>query len=403
MTAGGPLAGVRVADFSRLLPGPWAANLLGALGADVIKVEAPGTGDPSRHNPPFYATDSVYFDSVNCNKRSIAVDLKNQDGLKIAHDLLGASDVVIESFRPGAADRLGVGYAKAGSLNPAVVYASLSGFGATGPLAHVPGHDLAVQALSGLMGVDGRAFEAMEPPAFQAADYAAALFACVAIMAALMEVRDGRKGRYLEISMLDSLVALSGIAQLGALARRAGVSGQPGLQAWGRNPRYATYATADGRSVAVCLLEKETWRAFCRHIRRPDLIREDEAPGDRHSSHGALGDAYRAAIAAYCASLDVKEHMRVMREDGLPIAPMLTPDEALASDLVGGRGMVADLAYHDDGQTRCRLNDPLVRSGLAKKHAAPAPGLGEHADEILQDLGYDEKERRRLIESGAVG
>lgn len=380
-----PLAGFRILDFSRLLPGPWCTNLLAGLGAEVIKVEAP-EGDPSRHNPPFGAAGSVYFDGVNCNKRTIVLDLKSAGDRVHADALLAKADVVIESFRAGVADKLGIGYEHARALNPRVIYCSISGFGRTGGLAAVPGHDLIIQALSGMLGVDGRETGEMRVPAFQAGDYAAAAFAAIAILSALVGDPAKRESRYLDISMLDSLLAMGGINFAPALSRKSGGEGDAKIQVWGKNPRYSIYRTADERSVAVCLLEKGLWSSFCGRIGRDDLISPSETSSDRHSDHGGAGETYRSAIAKYCSERTLAEHQRIMIEDSVPIAPVLTPEEVLASSFISDRRMIANYSSSNSDVSGQRLANPLLFLGLAAMSSVAAPGMGEHSAEILQAL-----------------
>lgn len=387
-----PLAGFRVLDFSRLLPGPWCANLLAGLGADVIKVEAP-EGDPSRHNPPFNGTGSVYFDGVNCNKRSISLNLKSEDDRLHAEALIARADVVIESFRTGVADQLGIGYEHAKSINPHVIYCSISGFGRTGKLANVPGHDLIIQAVSGLLGVDGRQSEPQRVPAFQAGDYAAAAFAAISILSTLVGDPEKRVSRYLDISMLDSLLAMGGINFTTALSIRSGGTGQPQLQAWGKNPRYSTYRTADNRSVAVCLLEKHLWQKFCERIGRNDLVSDHESSSDRHSDHGKVGEEYRKAIGDYCSSYTLREHQRKMIEDSVPIAPILTPEEVLSLDFISERNMVMDFSAPDADAVQSRLTNPLVFLGLLNMSNTAAPEIGEHNEQILQETANSKVDR----------
>jgi CoA:oxalate CoA-transferase len=180
-----PLADVKVLEFARLLPGPWATQMLADLGADVIKVEQIRLGDPSRYNPPTYRDESVYFHSVNAGKRGITLDLAQPAGIKIARKLLAWADVAVESFRPGISAKLRFDFETARQLNPRIIYCSISGFGQTGPLAHVPGHDLVIQAMAGILKPhqDGSCVPGMPP--FQAADLAAANMACIGILSAL--------------------------------------------------------------------------------------------------------------------------------------------------------------------------------------------------------------------------
>ncbi|MEZ5855896.1 MAG: CoA transferase [Hyphomicrobiaceae bacterium] len=217
-----PLADVKIVDFSRLLPGPWATEMLADLGADVIKVEQVGLGDPSRYNPPSYRDESVYFHSVNAGKRGIALDLSKADGVEVAHKLLAWADVAVESFRPQVARKLQVDYDTAKRINPGIIYCSISGFGQQGPLADVPGHDLVIQAMSGILKPhqDGTAAPGMPP--FQAGDLAAANMAAIGILAALRRRDKTGEGANLDIALLDSLMAMSNISLLPGLSRHAG-------------------------------------------------------------------------------------------------------------------------------------------------------------------------------------
>ena len=377
-----PLAGIRVVDFTRLLPGPWCTQLLADMGADVIKVEAPEHGDPSRHNPPRQRMHSAYFASVNRGKRSIALDLRSTEGIEAARRLIAGADVVIESFAVGVARRLGIDYDTACALRPSLVYCSVTGFGQDGPLAESPGHDLVVQATSGVLGVA----DAGAMPAFQAADYAGASFAVIGILGALYRRRMSGEGAYLDIAMHDSLLAMGEIALTGALARAAGETGTPTMEVWGGNPRYAIYATADARHVAVSLLEPRLWARFCAAIGRADLVFDDETPEQRHSDHGARAADFRDAIAGYCATRTATEIGAAMRRTDIPVCAIATPDEALHSDHARARGMVhADHDPHDG--LLLRIGNPLARSGLASTRQRPPPLLGEHTAEILAELG----------------
>ena len=388
-----PLAGVKVIDFSRLLPGPFATMLLGELGADVIKVEQPGIGDPSRHNHPRYRKDSVYFHAVNANKRSIALDMGTDEGKAVAARLLRWADVAVESFRPGVAARLGIDYPRARALNPRIVYCSITGFGRSGPLAHIAGHDLVIQALTGLMGCapDGEA----PVPGFQAADFAGSLYAVIGIQAALAQRAQTGVGCEVDLAMFEALFHMCFIPLSSAFARMAGYSGEPRMESFGGNPRYATYRTKDGRRVAITLLETKAWREFCAHIGRPDLVSADETPADRLGTHGERSAIYRAALAEYCAAHTWDELMQQMEKTGIAICPVASPDDALALPDVDAREMVTRLDHPVEGRIPQFVN-PLWRAGLARKQHLPAPGLGQHTREILQTLGYSPSEIERL-------
>ncbi len=382
-----PLEGVRVIDFSQLLPGPFATQMLGELGADVIKVERPGIGDPSRHNQPRYRENSVYFNAVNANKRSIALDLTQQAGRAVVRRLLEDADVAIESYRPGGACKLGIDYSTIRSFNPRIVYCSISGFGQSGPLSHIAGHDLVIQGLTGLMGCD---LEDINPPAvpgFQAADFAGALFAVIGVQAGLAQRAKTGVGCEVDLAMFEALYNMCLIPLSSAFAHMAGHSGEPRMESFGGNPRYSTYRTRDGKPVAVTLLETKAWREFCAHIGRPDLVSEDETPADRLSAHGERHGVYRDALAEYCRSYTWSEIMHHMEQTGIAICPVCTPDEAVALPHVAARNVINQIDHPIEGRIPHLVN-PLARAGLARHSHRPAPGLGEHAEEILLALGY---------------
>ena len=397
-----PLAGIKVLDFSRLLPGPWCTQMLADLGAEVIKVEQPDIGDPARHNEPNYRVGSVYFHSVNRGKRSLALDLSKPAGREVALRLIDEADVLVESFRRGVTARLGIDAAAARARNPRLVYCSITGFGQDGPLAPIPGHDLVIQAMTGLMGTQPVNGAAAPVPGFQAADYAGATSAVNGILAALLRRHLSGEGVHLDISMFDSLLAMCNIVLTGAMARAAGNDAGPWMEVWGRNPRYTTYPTRDGKAVAVSLLETRTWEQFCQIIQRPDLIAENETPRDRHSTHGDRAALYRGALAEYFAAHDRDEVVERMLAADIPICPVSTPDEALTHEHVAARGLVEWIDHPIEGRIP-QLSNPLARAGLANTSARPAPGLGADHDQILNELGYSADERTALHNAGVVG
>ncbi len=392
-----PLAGVRVIDFSRLIPGPWATQMLAELGADVIKVEQPGIGDPSRHTHPRYRNGSVYFNALNGGKRSIALDMLSDAGKEVAARLSRWGDVAVESFRPGVAAKLGIDYARLSKINSRLIYCSISGFGQTGPLSNIAGHDLVIQALTGAMGCapDGSA----PVPGFQAADFAGALFAVIAIQAALAQRAKTGAGCEVDIAMFEALYSMCFMPLSSEFARRAGHSGEPGLSVFGDNPRYSTYRTRDGRSVAVSLLETKAWREFCDAIGRPDLVSPDETPAERLSSHGERRVAYHDAIARYCSEHTWDELMQKMQRTGIAVCPVASSADALALAHVEQREMVTTVDHPGEGSIPQFVN-PLWRAGLSLKHHEPAPELGQHTREVLEALGYSAGEITQLTTEG---
>jgi len=381
-----PLSGIRVVDFSRMLPGPWCTQMLSDLGAEVIKVEQPPVGDLGRHNAPNFRKESVYFNTVNLSKESIDLDLSRDEDRATARRLLGTADVVVESFRAGVTRRLGIDYESVRAINPCVVYCSITGFGQTGPFAKIPGHDLVVQCTTGSMGVAmGDNSEPPANPAFQAADYAAANYAIIGILAALQRRAGTGAGAHLDISMFDALFSMTNVISNVALAHLAGFKSAPQMELWGRNPRYATYSTKDGKAVAVSLLEAHIWKQFCELIGRSDLIAPGEAARDRHTHHGDRAALYREAIASLCKSHTRDELVAWMLANDIPIMPVYTPDEAIDSEHARQRGLIEWIEHPVEGRIPVLAN-PLARSGLTTGARNPAPSLGSDRERVLAKL-----------------
>ena len=379
------LAGIRVLDFSRMLPGPWCTQMLADFGADVIKVEQAGTGDPSRHNPPDFDTTGVYFQNVNRGKRSLAVDLKTAEDRALVHALMAEADVIVESYRVGVPARLEVDYETAKRLKPDIIYCSITGYGQTGPLASIPGHDLVVQSVTGVMGAAPRDAGDLPPvPQFQAADYAAANFALIGILTALHKRARTGEGAFLDVSMFDTLYNMTGVIAGAALSRLHRDKPVADMELFGGNPRYATYRVRDG-AVAVSLLEAHIWARFCRVIGREDLIDPDEGWEQRHTDHGDRSALYREALATYCLAHTRDELAAKMLAHDIPITPVLTPQEALRSEHVAGRKLVEWVEHPRDGRIPVLAN-PLAASGLAVSSAA-APDLDDVGPQLRARLG----------------
>lgn len=394
-----PLAGIRVLDWTRLLPGPWCSQMLGDLGAEVIKVEHRGVGDVSRHNAPSYKQDSVYFHGVNGGKKSFTIDLTAPRAGEVTRRLIETSDIMMESFSISVAAKYGIDAARAMKVNPKLIHCSISGYGQIGPLSPVPGHDLIVQAATGLLAPGTTATAQM--PSFQTADYAAGLMACIGILAALRRRDQFGIGAALDIAMFDSMFNLGLLGFASALARASGATGEPAMEIWGGNPRYDLYPTRDGKTIAVSLLELRYWRKFCEAIGRPELAAEWEDPADRLSSHGALAETYRATIAEYCQARDRDDIARAMAEHDIPVVPVLTPDEALASDHVAQRNLLGRVDHPVEG-TIASLNNPLHASGLTRDDRRPAPAMGADNAKILSTIGFTAADIADLIQSETI-
>ena len=390
-----PLSGIRILDLTRLLPGPWGTMLLADLGADVVKIEHPDGGDNARHAQPRYETpqgsESVYFCNVNRNKRSVTLDLKDPADVAALHALVREADVVVENFRPGVADRLGIGYAALRGLRPTLIYCALSGYGRTGPLSGMAGHDLNIAGLSGLL--QRSRDEAPAMPSMLMGDYAGAVMVVVGILAALVDRERHGRGALLDVAMLDALVSFSSISMTGPFARRVDPSHEGKLEGFGGNPRYNVYRTRDGRYVTVSLLEKKYWDAFCRLVGREDLVNPHETEADRLSSHGARGGLYRAALEQLFASRDRDDWVATLQAHDIPVCPVLTPDELPGSAQATARGHFFDLHADALGRVVPQIGFPfhMTSSDGASAFAARRgpPALGEANDDLVRSVHPD--------------
>jgi alpha-methylacyl-CoA racemase len=408
-----PLEGIRVLDLSRLLPGGFCSLLLADFGAEVLKVEDTGLGDYIRWSPPYVdgaeeSAKSALFLALNRNKRSIRIDLKHERGKEALLKLVRDHDVVLESFRPGVLDRLGVGYDRMRDVNPGIVFCAISGYGQTGPKRDASGHDMNYLGLVGLLGLTGESNEAGGHPiqaAGQIADIGGgALMAAVGILAALRE-RDGTpagpsgpgragsgEGQIVDVSMADG--ALSWLALVaGAYLADGTVPRRGKLPLAGSFICYRPYGCADGW-VTLGALEPKFWRAWCRGVGREDLVeRQFEAPGS---------DAHRQVEAIFTTRTRAQWEA-FAREHDCCLEPVLELDEALASELVRDREMVVALDQPGVSGGVRQLGVPVKLARTPGDHnRLPGPVLGEHTEEVLAEAGCTPEEIAALLESGAV-
>ncbi|HMW18799.1 MAG TPA: CaiB/BaiF CoA-transferase family protein [Accumulibacter sp.] len=387
--SGGPLTGVRVLDLTRLLPGPMATLHLADLGADVIKIEDPGAGDYARTLGDGPEGISVFYRCVNRNKRGLRLDLKQPAGRAIFMRLLPDADIVVESFRPGVADKLGIGYAALRAVKPALVYCAITGYGQTGPLAQDAGHDLNYIGFSGVLeqiGVDGG------PPAIpnlQIGDLlGGALTATMGILAALFDARRSGQGRLVDVAMSEAVMAHN-LFPLFALQNEGQVPERGGDLLSGGNAGYGVYRTADGRYMAVAPLEKKFWDIFCDALERPDWK-------PRYGARGAAAQALRDELAQVFIRRDQQDWSRFFAPFDCCVTPILDVGQALAHPQFIARGMRVDA----DGVTQ--YAPPLKLSGwdFAVERHAPAPG--EHSAQILGEAGYSAAEIAALQAAAVI-
>ena len=394
----GALEGIRVLDLSRLLPGGFCSLLLADFGADVIKVEDTGSGDYIRSWPPFYdgvedSAKSALFLALNRGKRSIRLDLKSDAGREAFLRAVRESDVVLESFRPGVLDRLGVGYEAMRAVNPGIVYCAVTGYGQDGPNRDRSGHDMNYLGLVGLLGLTGEAGGPPVQPAGQIADLGGgALMAAFGILAALRERERSGEGQVVDVSMADGALSWLSLVAARYLADEV-VPRRGELELAGGLVCYRPYRCADGW-VTLGALESKFWQAWCRGVGREDLVEQQfEAPG----SH-----AHREVEAIF-AGRTREEWRAFASEHDCCLEPVLDLDEALDSELVRAREMVVAL---DQPGAR----DPVRLLGVPVKlsrtpgdaNRAPGPALGEHTREVLSALGYDDDQIDAMVEAGAA-
>jgi alpha-methylacyl-CoA racemase len=393
-----PLDGVRVLDLSRLLPGGFCSLLLADFGADVVKVEDTGMGDYVRWSPPYYegaddSAKSALFLALNRNKRSIRIDLKTAAGREVLLRLAKDADVLLESFRPGVLDRLGVGYDVLRETNPGLVICAITGYGQDGPLRDRSGHDMNYLGLIGLLGLTGEP----DGPPLQAAGQIAdigggALMAAFGILAALRHRDATGEGQVVDVSMADG-----SLAWLGMVAARYFAEGvvpqRGGLELAGSLVCYRPYQCADGW-VTLGALEPKFWQAWCRGVGREDLIpKQFERPGSE--AHGEVQSIFMERTRA--------EWEAFAGEHDCCLEPVLELDEALSSELVRAREMVVEHEQPGATETIRLLGLPIKLSETPGDTAQrPGPALGEHTAELLEAAGYSADEIAALQESGAV-
>jgi crotonobetainyl-CoA:carnitine CoA-transferase CaiB-like acyl-CoA transferase len=377
-----PLAGVRVLDLSRLLPGPYCTLLLADMGAEVIKIETPLAGDYARFLPSELGLSGM-FAALNRNKKSVALNYRNPRGREIFLQLAQEADVVFESFRPGAVKKWGIDYEAVRAANPRVIYCSLSGYGQTGPYRDRAGHDLNYTAVGGLLALNGAAGGPPIPPGVEIADLATGMLSAISILGALLNRERAGEGAYLDVALLDAVV--SWVAP----------SINPQLLGTGRNPErgrlalsgglpcFNVYETADGKFMTLGALEPGFWQAFCNTVERADLIPRqfeyDAIPTVAAVFRGRTRDEWLARFQGVDACLE----------------PVNSFDEMWHHPQVRHRGLVE--AVEGQGE---RIGSPLRFA--APQRAAPAPALGGDTREVLKQIGVSEEEISQLESKGVV-
>ena len=381
-----PLKGIRVLDFSWLLPGPFCSMQLADLGAEVIKVESPG-GD--------YARDMLpgLFSVANRNKAGLSLDLKSPDAAGLVERLVGQVDVVLEGFRPGVADRLGIGYERLSQINPGLVYASLSGYGSHGPDANRTGHDLNYLAMSGALSIPSQLDAPPSRGGLPIADLSAGLFAALGIVSSLLERTASGKGRYLDVAMVASLMNLAQVRTADHLA--SGGTDWPHV-----NPLNDMFRTKDGHWITLALVEPKFFREFCDLAGCADLAGSQDYRDHLEKRDPTAAQRLAGALRDIVAGRTRDEWSALLEEHALPYAPVLSPAEAETSPQIESLGL---------GRLDLPGGAPLPGSfgfpipGLGTREGVPAPEKGEHSDQVLASFGFAPDQIESLRSRGVLG
>jgi crotonobetainyl-CoA:carnitine CoA-transferase CaiB-like acyl-CoA transferase len=376
-----PLEGIRVLDLTRLLPGPYCSLLLADYGADVIKVEDPKSGDYARwYEPKVNDDQSAMFISLNRNKRSITLDLKAEKDKETFVSLIKTADVLIESFRPGVMDRLGLGFEELKIHNPKLIYCAITGYGQSGPYANEAGHDLNFLSYSGLLHLQGAPNEKPLIPSVQIGDIGGgALMAAVGILLAIIDAKKTNRGQFVDISMLDGALSwmhtiLPNYWTSGELPNRGELTLNGGKAC------YEIYRTKDDRYLSVGALEYKFWKNFCKVIGKEELIDQLDAPLEQQR-------LIKQEVQAAIQEKTLTEWLELFEGIDACVSPVLTPEELADHPQIKHRQMIEDITHPEVGVIK-QIGNPIKLSNSTVRTRRHAPGLGEHTMEILKELGY---------------
>lgn len=394
-----PLEGVRVLDLSRVLAGPFATMLLGDLGAEIIKIEEPGVGDETRSwGPPFISGESAYFMSINRNKKSMTLNLKHEKGKQIVLDIAKKSDVIIENFRPGVVERLGLDYESIRNVNPAVIYCSISGFGQTGPYRTRAAYDLILQGIGGFMGITG---EQGRPPVrigVAIADLAAGIHASFAITAAYISKLKTGLGQFIDISMLDCATSW-----MTYMAANYFASGKSPTRLGSQHPNIAPYQCFEAQGskyINVAVANDSLWRNFCVAVGSPEFL------VDQRFDTNAKRVENRSVLLAFLEDLFVtktrEEWLSILNNAGIPCGPVYTMEEIFHDPQVTHRGTVVTLDHPKAGKIK-QLRNPSNSSISNADGWLPPPLLGQHTEEVLTYLlGFSPQEINEMKKARVI-
>ena len=391
-----PLEGIRILDLTRLLPGPYGTMLLADLGAEVIKIEEPERGDYARWNPPQINGIGSRHLLLNRNKKSLTLNLKAPEGKAILRRMVEqGADVLIEQFRPGVMERLGVGYRDLEKINSRIIYCSLTGYGQDGPYRDLAGHDINYIGIGGILGLTGPKGGSPVIPGIQIADLiGGGLYAVIGLLSALMARQKTGRGQYIDISMLDGVVSL--LPDSAALYFAEGKAPRAGERRLGGGlPQYQVYETRDGKYLAVGALEEKFWANLCRLIGRPEWA--EKIP--REAELGT--EEIKKELAIIFRTRTQRQWLDLLMHEDTCVTAVQSLDEVFADPHVLSRRMLVETAHPKAGRVR-QIGVPIKFSETPGEIHRPAPEIGEHTEEILGKLGYLPEEIDRLRRTGVI-
>ena len=390
----GPLSGVRIIDLTRLYPGPFGTQLLGDLGAEVIKVEDKNSPDYIRFFPPTFNKEGAGYIAVNRNKKSFVLDLRSEKGKELFFRLVEKSDAVVEQFRPGVLDKMGLGYDRAKAVNPAIIYCSITGFGQTGPYANIPGHDLNYMGLAGITDIIGPKKGDPVIPGIQVADVAGGgLMSVIGILSALIARGTTGKGQHVDISMFDGILPFMGMIFAnykagGGLPDRGNTFLSGGLVC------YSIYRTKDDRYMTMGALEFKFWKRFCELIERPEWT-------DKQFVEGKENERLRGELSELFLTRTRDEWVDLFRGEESMCDAVLSIDEVEHDPHAIARKMIVEMDHPTEGKIK-GIGVPIKFSRTEATDIAPPPILGQHNDEVLSLIGLSKDEIQELRADGII-
>lgn len=387
-----PLEGIKILDLSRLLPGPLATQMLADMGAEVIKIEDANSPDYIRFFPPFVGDDSALYLSLNRNKRSIAFNFKSAEGIELFFSLVKNADVVVEQYRPGILDKIGIGYEQAKKVNPKIIYVSVTGYGQTGPYAQKAGHDLNYIAISGVLANIGTK-EKPVIPGVQIADVSGSYAAVNGCLAALLQREKTGKGQHVDISMTDAAMPFATLIHANAWADGRNIE-RGNFQLSGQLANYNVYETADGKFIALGALEPKFWITFCDAVNKPEWKNKIIAPEEETT-------LLKQDVSALFKSKTRAEWENFSEQHDVCLSPVLENSELAENENLIHRNMV--LGTETAGNKKLNTIGAAIKfSGNENKPAQPAPKMGSDTDTILSELGFDAEKIKGLRARGTI-